>query len=46
MDLIKLQGIGFSIRGFHLWHRQRFRDEWKFCESYVNTVAVDDFTIL
>ena len=30
-DLIDLQCIGFSIRGFQLWHRQRrFRDEWKF----------------
>ena len=46
MDLIDLQCIAVSIRGFQLWHRQgRFRDEWKFLESYINTVTVDDFTI-
>ena len=47
MDLIDLWCIGSSMRGFQLWDRQRrFRDEWKFRESYVNSVAVDDFTIL
>ena len=47
MGLIDLRCIGSSIGGFQLWHRQRrFRDKWKFGESYVNSVAVDDFAIL